>query len=111
MVIKVVTRLNKMQSFNLMKLVQESYTASNLADAAFAALATERLGFTVNDSHIKGSRYALKIESNVTMGGAVRQRHAQYEDRISQLESQVVELDAKIKQLQTLAKTIAPHAR
>lgn len=62
---RTVIRHSMAQMFKLGALVTAEYTKSNMNDNTFAALATERLGFTVTCHHIEGSREALGVANNL----------------------------------------------
>lgn len=58
------------QYVKLADLMRVEYKSSGLFDPAFAALATERLGFLVKDTHVQLARRELAIEANRKMAPA-----------------------------------------
>lgn len=83
-------RLNRMQTFQLMQLIQEEFVKQGVSDETFAAFATEKLGFIVNDRNVQGCRTDLGIESvlRATQPKTVLARLEALEARIAQLEKE-----------------------
>lgn len=61
-------QLNGKERFALWNLVQAEYTASGKSDKDFALVAVEKLGFTLNDSHVASAREGLDIPNNLHAG-------------------------------------------
>ncbi len=55
---KVLTRI---QSYELMNFIKDSYVKENISDKKFAELAAEKLGFAVTEGHVYHNRSALSI--------------------------------------------------
>lgn len=79
--------------YNLCKLLEAEYTASNLTDEEFAETASKKLGFPgITRNHVAFSRTALKIEPNHHKG----QAPATVLSRLDRIEAILRELGAKI---------------
>jgi len=58
------TFLTSVQSARLVNLIEAEYSASKVSDVGFAKIATEKLGFEVNNRHVQSRRVELGIPLN-----------------------------------------------
>jgi len=91
-------RLTRPQMFELIRYVQEHFTASGLTDALFAAQASGALSMTVMGSHISGIREDFGIASNRKPKAAVVADALLFE-RLASLEAQVQHLQTLVQDL------------
>jgi hypothetical protein len=90
-------RLAGVRMFELMQYVQTYYAASQLHDTAFAAQASEALGFPVTAGNVQGARYAFGIEATLT---AKARERAEPRSKLDRLEAALLATEAKLTALE-----------
>lgn len=81
--------LKRIEALQLMQLLQSEFKTHGGSDETFAAMATERLGFKVNDRNVHGLRVELGIEPNLRPGRlTILDRLDALEARLSKLEKE-----------------------
>ena len=89
------TFLSSVQSARLVNLIETEYSASKASDVSFAKIATEKLGFEVNNHHVHSRRVELGIPLN-TPHSADETRIARCERDGAALAEAVAELTRKL---------------
>jgi hypothetical protein len=82
------------QDFNLVTLLKEEYTSSNMTDSEFATYVNNKLQLNINKGHIATRRHAFNIPSNVP---APIMFYPVEEDT---LENRIVALEQKVTAIQ-----------
>ena len=87
--------LTRVQQFNLMILVRDTFVESAKTDAEFAASASEQLGFAITPGNVYHARTALGIEANK----APKRERPAVLDRLISAESRLSELERRFNLL------------
>lgn len=92
-------RLSMLENAKLVNYISEHFAASGLSEVAFAAKATEALGFAVNKDHVGSRRNELGIPANVAPKSAdvsdVLQMIYDLTQKIADLKERVLALEFK----------------
>lgn len=100
--------LTAKQAFDLMNYIQFSYAQSRVDDCAFAAMATERLGFPVTGAMLHNYRSQLEIPNNRVVLAEERKAKEEADRaatpttvlaRLDRLESALLDLIKVVKKL------------
>lgn len=102
-------KLNNLESHKLFALVQETYVTSGQTDVEFALHASQRLGFTVNESNVAGLRRALNIASNFKTQAAAKKAAEPKKWTLTELAEAYCALDDRMKALEARAPAHAVH--
>jgi hypothetical protein len=84
------------QDFELVMLLKEEYTSSNMTDSEFANYANSMLQLNINKGHIATRRHAFNIPSNVPPPIIP----SSVEEVENTLESRVIALEQKVTAIQ-----------
>ena len=88
------------ESFQLGELVREGYSESGLTDIAFAALASEKLGFPVSPSSVGTARNIFGLPSNRDVARALKTQEpidlTQVLNELHALQQMIVALQRRI---------------
>jgi hypothetical protein len=90
--------LTMTQNFDLIKLIQDEYTAKGVNDSEFAVYASTKLNLKLFNHHISKRRYEFNIPSNVVKTVAITNGLTkELEERIKNLEYAVGRINETLK--------------
>lgn len=98
--------LTALQNLKLGNFVIEHWETSKMSCPAFAAYATEKLGFPVGDSHIqyRVNQFGLKFHTSVSVAKEDAGKVAALEEKIAELGDRITDLEDAVKVIKLAAK-------